>query len=36
MPIRHMKHNTGRDYFKRENRWGYLDNKGNFIDTPRE
>ena len=36
MPIRHMKHDTGRQYFKRGNRWGYLDNKGKFIDTPRE
>ena len=36
MPIRHMKHDTGREYFKKENRWGYLDNNGKFIDTPRE
>ncbi len=36
MPIRHMKHDTGREYFKKENRWGYLDDKGNYIDTPRE
>ena len=36
MPTRHIKHDSGREYFKRENRWGYLDNKGDFIDTPRE
>jgi len=36
MPIRHIKHDTGREYFKRGIRWGYLDNKGKFIDTPRE
>ena len=36
MPIRHIKHDTGREYFKKVNRWGYLDNKGKFIDTPRE
>jgi hypothetical protein len=36
MPIRHVKHDTGREYFKKENRWGYLDNNGGFIDTPRE
>jgi hypothetical protein len=36
MPVRHIKHDTGREYFKKETRWGYLDNKGKFIDTPCE
>jgi hypothetical protein len=36
MPMRHMKYDNDREYFKKENRWGYLDNKGRFIDTPRE
>ena len=36
MPIRHLKHDTGREYFRKEDRWGYLDDKGQFIDTPRE
>ncbi|MGY8656786.1 MAG: hypothetical protein ACKVJX_24510 [Verrucomicrobiia bacterium] len=36
MPIRHIKHDTGREYFKKGNRWGYLNNTGKFIDTPRE
>ncbi len=36
MPIRHLKHDTGREYFKKKDRWGYLDNNGKFVDTPRE
>ncbi|MDB4621736.1 hypothetical protein OAG82_02645 [Rubripirellula sp.] len=36
MPVRHIKHDTGREYFKREKRWGYLNQQGAFIDTPRE
>jgi hypothetical protein len=34
MPIRHIRHETGREYFKKENRWGYLNDTGEFIDTP--
>lgn len=36
MPILHIWHETGREYFKKENRWGYLNSTGEFIDTPRE
>lgn len=36
MPVHHLKHDTGREYFKKETRWGYLDNKGKFIAPPRE
>lgn len=36
MPIGHIKYDPGREYFKKGKRWGYLDDKGEFIDTPRE
>jgi hypothetical protein len=36
MPIRHTKYDNSREYFKKEDRWGYLGSKGQFIDTPRE
>ena len=34
-PVRHLYHATGREYFKKGDRWGY-EKDGRFIDTPRE